>query len=327
MKQLTILFLLIACSFSSLEAQNTVQIKNRYRANHCIQLEGQKLKSGLLGANKSNGEWTIEQVDKEFFRIKKTGTNLYLHTEKTKIECSSVPAGYFTSHWKKVAAGGKYFRIENRYRKGQVLHVESALASSAVPAGYFTSHWEFVKVTKTLPTPKTHNITGDWKPLDKNTYLKISTYQSGNKIGLQVGETKTPGGSISRGPFYYYRTNSSKPNVYIRPESGSYYTFTSDNTFEFRRKDGSGLTKYQRYTNSQSTTVESKKMRYRIHTFGGDFVEGDIVPYNNVVETERGKSLQYNLVGNTIAGMYDKEGKVKLGDLSLNITPEVAYFN
>lgn len=167
MKKLTILsLLLIVCVFSRLEAQNIVQIKNRFRANNYIQLEGQKLKSGLLGANKSNSEWTIEQIDKEFFRIKKTGTNLYLHTEKTKIECSSVPAGYFTSHWKKVAVGGKYFRIENRFRKGQVLHVESALASSAVPAGYFTSHWEFVEVAKASLPLESYNSTGVWKPSD-----------------------------------------------------------------------------------------------------------------------------------------------------------------
>lgn len=139
------LAMFFALPFSTAQAweSTTVMFKNRYRKGNYITLEGDKTVGKMINNYALNSVyWEIEFVDQQHFRIKKAGTNLYLNMEKGPLACSSVPAGYWTSHWKRTPVGGGFYRIENRYRKGQVLNMEKGpLVSSNVPAGYWTSHW------------------------------------------------------------------------------------------------------------------------------------------------------------------------------------------
>ncbi|MCR9286368.1 MAG: RICIN domain-containing protein [Bacteroidetes bacterium] len=132
-------------SYAQKWTSTKVLLKNKYRKNSFIKVENDKLSTGSIDGNSSTGRWVIEFVQNtEFFRIKKEGTDKYLHLENESLECSNVPAGYWTSHWKRIKAGNGFYRIENRYRKGQVLNMEKGpLEASGVPAGYWTSHWEF----------------------------------------------------------------------------------------------------------------------------------------------------------------------------------------
>ena len=89
----------------------------------------------------------------------------------------------------------------------------------------------------------TFHIEGIWKTTDPNLYLTVKRIHG----GLQVKESKTPGGPTISGRVFMYYQVAGKPNKYVRRESGSYYTFTSNDRFEFRKKDGSGLIVYNRY--------------------------------------------------------------------------------
>lgn len=139
------LAMVFALPFSTAQAweSTTVMFKNRFRKGNYITFgEGKTAGKEINTLTLESANWEIEFVDQQFFRIKKAGTNLYLNTEKGPLDCSNVPAGYWTSHWKRVAVGGGFYRIENRFRKEQVLNMEKGpLVSSNVPEGYWTSHW------------------------------------------------------------------------------------------------------------------------------------------------------------------------------------------
>jgi hypothetical protein len=112
-----------------------------------------------------------------------------------------------------------------------------------------------------VPDAKRHNVTGLWKEKGANTFLTITE----TREGLRVEESSSPRGDVTRGPFFY-DASCTRPNRYVRPESGSYYQFKSDDYFEFRKADGTGVKNYNRYSqmlgsvNPDGATVQSQQM-------------------------------------------------------------------
>lgn len=134
-------------SYTQQSNDNLLGFKNRFRADNYIKYQDEELKGGTLKGHVNSGVWVKEPIDVTHFRLRKAGTtDQYLNTEKGPLECSSVPKGYHTSHWKLIhVSGTNFYRIENRHRKGQFLNVEKGpLEASNVPANYWTSHWEMM---------------------------------------------------------------------------------------------------------------------------------------------------------------------------------------
>lgn len=140
--------LLLLFSISA-DAQDFVRIKNRWKVNHCLNIQEPALSAGIADPNWWSAQWVMEPVQgTEFYRFRnrwmKDGkTNFYLHNQNGRLEAGAVEPGWWSAQWSLEKAEGNFYRIKNRWKPTEYIHVEQPVPTSGtIIPGWWSAQWE-----------------------------------------------------------------------------------------------------------------------------------------------------------------------------------------
>lgn len=199
------LFLMLVCFSTKVQAQDFIQIKNRWqkdgKTNYRIHIQNPTVDAGATDPNWWSAQWVFEPVTgTEFFRIKnrwqKDGrTDYYLHVETGKLEAGAAGPGWLSAMWSLEKVDASYYRIKNRWKPDQFLHIQDAmLAAGPAEPGWWSAMWELEGYKGNTTTNTTTNTDVKRAPITGVGFGAVPTPAADLAFVRKIAQVSTSAG-------------------------------------------------------------------------------------------------------------------------------------
>ncbi|MBN1411170.1 MAG: carbohydrate-binding protein [Spirochaetales bacterium] len=158
---------LILCLFAfsaMIWSQDYYRIRNNWQGTYLYE-SGDQVLYGNPAANDTSSQWSLEDVDGTWTRIRNRSTGQYMNIESQLdwVECTSTDTGWWSAQWELVAIDGTWVNLRNRWYTDRFIHIENLNGWAecwVIDTVWTSAHWSFVTVSGTAtstPTPAPAN--------------------------------------------------------------------------------------------------------------------------------------------------------------------------
>lgn len=134
--------------------QQFKKIQNRWKSNQYIHIQRGTPQSSTIQSTWSSAQWSFENVQGGFVRIKNRWKGTYLHNQYGRLTAGKIDRGWWSAQWK-LERVGNFFRIKNRW-KNTYLHIErGSLQLSSIDKNWHSAQWSLVNTASTSPRQTT----------------------------------------------------------------------------------------------------------------------------------------------------------------------------
>ena len=141
--------ILLSVIVNSLQAQNFVQIQNRWKPTEHIHAERENPEAGAIQPGWLSAQWVVEGVaESGYVLVKNRWKNTYLHIQDGPLVCGAIQPGWWSAQWSlEPVAGTNHVRIRNRWKPETALHNQAgSLQAGNIDLGWWSAQWLLVSL-------------------------------------------------------------------------------------------------------------------------------------------------------------------------------------